>query len=287
LAGGDPVPSEAQNAEIQKWCADVSAAGKPFGWDLNPCKGVDWRKAGTSTEGRPLVYAEFGEKDAENTSLVFSSIHGDEITPFYLGMQLVEWLRSHQEEFGKKHHVRVIIAPLVNPDGFFRSPRTRMNARGVDLNRNFATKDWDSRALSSWKTRFRSDPRRYPGPSAHSEPETIFQEQLISKFHPRKILSIHAPLNFMDYDGPSALSLARFPKDYVKSCLALRSRLRAVSGGFFPGSLGNFAGQEMGIPTLTLELPTAEANRAESYWLKFKSGIQTMIQFEVPRGDAH
>ncbi len=55
-----------------------------------------------------------------------------------------------------------------------------------------------------------------------------------------------------------------------------------MSTGFFPGSLGNYAGQERGIPTFTLELPTANPNKAFEYWEKFKSGIQTVIHYEVP-----
>jgi protein MpaA len=86
----------------------------------------------------------------------------------------------------------------------------------------------------------------------------------------------------MDYDGPTYLSLARFPGQYVRECLKLRSRLKATSSGFFPGSLGNFAGQEMGIPTLTLELPTADALKAQSYWNQFSKGITVTIQYVVP-----
>jgi protein MpaA len=87
----------------------------------------------------------------------------------------------------------------------------------------------------------------------------------------------------MDYDGPTALSLAKFPRQYVRECLKLRSRLKAITSGFFPGSLGNFAGQELGIPTLTLELPTSDSRKAEAYWKKFSQGIKTMIEFVVPK----
>jgi len=99
---------------------------------------------------------------------------------------------------------------------------------------------------------------------------------------PQKILSIHSPLNFLDYDGPSSLALSRFPRDYTQECDRLRKSLKAVSGGFYPGSLGNYAGRELGIPTLTLELPSADAKKAENYWNQFSRGIRAMIQFTVP-----
>ncbi|MGP8154830.1 MAG: M14 family zinc carboxypeptidase [Smithella sp.] len=35
----------------------------------------------------------------------------------------------------------IVIAPLLNSDGFLSTPSTRVNANGVDINRNFPTKD--------------------------------------------------------------------------------------------------------------------------------------------------
>ena len=158
-----------------------------------------------------------------------------------------------------------------------------MNANGVDVNRNFATQDWQKKAHLLWRTRYRSDRRRFPGPKPMSEPETLFQESLIQKVRPQKILSIHSPLNHMDYDGPSSLHLSRFDKGYVREWEKLRVKLRAKSAGFFPGSLGNYADNELGIPTLTLELPSADPSKAARYWKQFTQGIRTMIQFTVPR----
>jgi protein MpaA len=197
-----------------------------------------------------------------------------------LGLQLVHWLKDHQTQLSK---TRVVIAPLVNPDGFFKKPKSRLNARGVDVNRNFATRDWKNLALAAWKKKYKSNPRRFPGNEPRSEPETLFQEELIRRVKPQKVLSIHSPLNYLDYDGPSALSLSRFPNDYTRECDRLRKQLRATSSGYFPGSLGNYAGRELGIPTLTLELPSADPRKAETYWKKFSQGISTMIHFSVPK----
>jgi protein MpaA len=265
--------------EIKKWCEEVAASVKQLKWNIEPCNGIRWQVGGKSFQGRPLVFAEFGDMDAVNTTLVFSTVHGDEITPLYVGIQLAQWLRERE---GQLTRTRVIVAPLVNPDGFFSTPRTRMNARGVDVNRNFATRDWTKLALENWKKRYKSDPRRFPGKEARSEPETKFQEDLIRRVRPQKILAIHSPLNMMDYDGPSNVTLSSFPSEYTKVCERLKKRLNAISSGFFPGSLGNYAGRELGIPTLTLELPSADPKQAERYWKKFSQGIRTMIQFTVP-----
>lgn len=272
------IPSSSATT-IPELCAQLKSSLATLKWKIEPCNGVDWKSLGTSVQGVPLIYTEFGKADAPNTTLVLTMVHGDEVTPLYLGIQIAHWIRENIATLG---NTRVVIAPLVNPDSFFSKPRKRVNARGVDVNRNFKTKDWDARALKLWQTNFHKNPRRFPGNTPNSEPETQFQVALLEKFKPQKILSVHAPLNFMDYDGPTTLSLARFPREYVRECLKLRTSLKAVSGGFYPGSLGNLAGRELGIPTLTLELPTADPRKAQLYWEKFKSGIRTMIEFKVP-----
>ncbi|MCC7441354.1 MAG: DUF2817 domain-containing protein [Bdellovibrionales bacterium] len=267
-------------AALKSWCADLDAEVNRLGWTLPPCDWRRWKLGGTSVRGRPLVYAEFGNAQAEeNTTLIFSMVHPDEITPLYVALQLVQWLGEHPQSLTE---ARVIVAPLVNPDGFYAERRTRTNANGVDVNRNFGTADWSREALQKWRKRFGGNPRRYPGTGPNSEPETRFQVRLIEEVQPHKVLSVHSPLNFMDYDGPMSIALKQFPKEYVHKCLELRSRVKAQHGGFFPGSLGNYAGQERGIPTLTLELPTADARHAHGYWERFKEGISTVIRFEVP-----
>lgn len=178
-----------------------------------------------------------------------------------------------------------MVAPLVNPDGHLRAKRTRVNANGVDVNRNFPTADWGERAMVLWKNKYRSDRRRFPGPSAGSEPETKFQQEMIKRFQPQKVLSIHSPLSFIDYDGPSSLALSRFPREYVRECVELKRQMKAISSGFFPGSLGNYLGQGQGIPTITLELPTADPRAAKRYWETFKKGIGTMIEYRVERAE--
>jgi len=51
--------------------------------------------------------------------------------------------------------------------------------------------------------------------------------------------------------------------------------------GFFPGSLGNYAGHERDIFTITLELPSSEANKAKEYFDKFQTSILKFINLSV------
>ncbi|MBC7385069.1 MAG: hypothetical protein H7301_02765 [Cryobacterium sp.] len=264
--------------EITQLCKSLQSGIEKYQWrGLKTCEGIHWKSESLSEEGRPLIYAEFGQPSSLNKTLILSMVHPDEITPLYLGFKIAHYIRERELDLKDAH---VIIAPLVNPDGFFKHPPTRMNARGVDVNRNFDTPLWREKALKEWTTRLGKNPRRFPGQEPASESETKFQVELIERFKPAKILSIHAPLNVTDYDGPNSLTLDRFPKEYVHACYQLRSRLRAKSTGYFPGSLGNFAGIEQGIPTITLELPSANPKLADGFWKKFQPGIHSMIQFK-------
>jgi murein peptide amidase A len=263
---------------MTQWCEDVRGAAERLKWKIDPCSKLDWKVGGYSVQGRPLVYADFGDARAKNVTLIFSMVHGDEITPLYLGLELARLL---DEQMNKMIDARVIVAPLVNPDGFFHLPKpTRVNAHGIDINRNFSTKDWQSNANRLWKVKYRSDPRRFPGKISSSEPETRFQEEMIRLFMPHKVLSIHSPLNFLDYDGPGTIQMPELPSLYVKECEKLKHRLKAVSGGFFPGSLGNYAGHR-GIPTITAELRSTDPRKAEQYWNQVRRWIETLIQFSV------
>jgi protein MpaA len=268
----------------QEWQAEAKRLGWSKGWSL-PCMDIDWQLFGESVQNRPLVFAVFGDhvqSARQNVTLILSSVHGDEVTPTYLAMRFIDSLLDHGES-PLLDHAQVIVAPIVNPDGFYAKPKTRTNAHGVDLNRNFLTKDWPLLAHKVWKTKFASNPRRFPGKQASSEPETRFQEYLIAKFKPHKILSVHSPLNFLDYDGPGAITLEQFPHAYTHRCYELKQALKAKHTGFFTGSLGNYAGKELGIPTVTLELPSGQSQQAYNYWQKFVPGIETLIQFLVPQ----
>ncbi len=265
--------------DIPTICEALDKAFQKRKWGSRPCREIAWKESGKSIRGRPLMYYEFGPVDATNVTLIFSMVHGDEITPLYVGFEIAHWAIENMKQYPK---TKLILAPLVNPDGFLDYPKSRLNARGVDCNRNFRTQDWERDAIRSWKKKFNSDKRRFPGTTPDSEPETLFQKKLIEKFNPNKIVSIHSPLNVIDYDGPDSLKLADFSDEYIQKCIELRKRVKAKSTGFFPGSLGNYSGQELGIPTITLELPTAQAEHAKKYWNDFKKGIVTAITYEVP-----
>ena len=134
------------------------------------------------------------------------------------------------------------IIPIANPDGLAK--KTRMNARGVDLNRNFPSLDWDALAHKYWVEKKNKDPRRNPGTSGGSEPETKCLMEHLTDFKPDFIVAIHTPYGVLDFDGPK-ISVPRY------------KWLPWVSLGTFPGSLGRYMWKDQRVPVLTVELRDA------------------------------
>jgi murein peptide amidase A len=172
--------------------------------------------------------------------LVLGGIHGDEMSSVAL---VFRWIALAQAQPAGIHWRFV---PGLNPDGLLQNKPTRVNANKVDLNRNFPTPGWQHEAAEHWVQRTRKDPRRWPGTSAQSEPETRFVVQTMSQWKPDLIVSIHAPYAVLDFDGPveAPQRLGKLFLDRV---------------GVFPGSLGNYGGMHRNVPVVTLELP--QANR--------------------------
>ncbi|WP_245606852.1 M14 family zinc carboxypeptidase [Simplicispira psychrophila] len=173
--------------------------------------------------------------------LVVGAIHGDELTSASLALHWIG-LAEKMQTLGQAVHWRFI--PVLNPDGLLASKPSRVNARGVDLNRNFNTPQWRRDAPLYWEKRTRKDPRRWPGPAPLSEPESQFLHAQMDAFQPQLVVSIHAPYGVLDFDGPHE------PPQRL-------GRLRLDRVGVFPGSLGHYGGIQQGMPVVTIELDHA------------------------------
>ena len=192
-----------------------------------------------SVNGTSLYTRDVKPDDAKLRVLVLGGIHGDEMSSTSVALHWINLIKQNPTEV----HWRFI--PLLNPDGLQAKPSKRVNAHGVDLNRNFPTPNWYKQAKIYWEQRTKKDPRRWPGPSPLSEPESKFLHTEMERFKPNLIVSIHAPFGVLDFDGPSVPpgKLGRLYLDQV---------------GIYPGSLGNYGGIHKRIPVVTIELPHAQ-----------------------------
>lgn len=194
---------------------------------------------GRSPLGTPL---EVWRPQGRCRMLIFAGIHGEEAeTTFALS-------RALRQLLDPSPHCAVVLA--ANPDGLVRG--TRGNARGVELNRNFPTRDWQPNPVPHRSTL--EDPRDVmlsPGPHPGSEPETQALIALIADLKPEVVISLHAPLACIDDANQSALG----------HWLAERTGMPLVAdvGYPTPGSFGTWGG-ENGVPVITYEFPLSNAD---------------------------
>jgi len=205
---------------------------------------------GRSVQGRPILVQIVGE--GTDTALIMGSIHGDEPAAAVLVNGLVRHLQDNPQLLVGH---RAVLLPVANPDGLIA--RTRENAHGIDLNRNFEAANRVDNSTN--------------GLRSLTEPEAQALQSVIQEFAPSRIVTVHQPLNCIDYDGPGQAIAARM----AQSCDLPVKKLGAK-----PGSLGSYTGETLGIPTITLELP-AEASKMSglTLWQKYGKALMAAVVY--------
>ncbi|HJU70677.1 MAG TPA: M14 family zinc carboxypeptidase [Paucimonas sp.] len=224
----------------------------------------------TSLQGFPILMRQIpaARKSGNETPLrilLLGGIHGDELTASAIVFQWMQWMNGPLAQGFQWN-----IVPVLNPDGLLAARPKRVNAHGVDLNRNFPTPGWQQDAPRYWAKATHSDPRRYPGAAPLSEPESRWVSEEMERFRPHVIISVHAPFGVLDFDGP-----ATPPRRF--------GRLIFNRVGVYPGSLGNYSGVHKNVPVITIELPNALAMPSEAEARRIWQDMLSWIQRNVPR----
>jgi murein peptide amidase A len=131
---------------------------------------------GRSSEDRPIkaIAVNGGARDDRGSGprvLAIGCIHGDECAGIAAVRRAYFCRRPDAGD--------LIVVRNLNPDGLALG--TRLNGRGVDLNRNFA---------SDWRPIGRGDPE-HSGPAAFSEPEARIARRLIRRLRPEVTIWFH------------------------------------------------------------------------------------------------
>ncbi len=191
------------------------------------------RLVGRSVRGVPIRVQVLGE--GMDTTLIIATIHGNEPAGTPLVHKLTDHLTANPELLSGR---QVVIMDVANPDGM--AADTRENSRGIDLNRNFETAN---RVNNSGH-----------GLQPLSEPESRAIQTTILQYSPDRIITLHQPLNCIDYDGPGK-ALAMY--------MARHCPLPVKKLGARPGSLGSYTGEDLKIPTITVELPRSASELSD------------------------
>lgn len=246
---------------------------------LAQCQGSALQVSGTvSNKGFPLLIRDIPANvnlttPAQKTPiriLLIGGIHGDEKTASAIVFKWLDKLNSTATLSTNEFHWK--IAPVVNPDGMLAPKSTRVNAHGVDLNRNFPTPNWLVEAPEYWRKKTKSDPRRFPGKAPLSEPESRWVFNQMEQFQPDVIISVHAPFGVLDFDG-SGTPPSKF------------GRLMFNRVGVYPGSLGNYGGLHKDIPVVTIELPNSQLMPSDAevtrIWQDMVNWVQQNISSQI------
>jgi murein peptide amidase A len=175
---------------------------------------------GHSVDHRPIWAVRVGSATAPHTMLVVGSIAGDEPG----GIAVVDALARLAPLSG----VQLWLVADMNPDGI--EQKSRRNAHGVDLNRNFPF---------DWRRGTPAGSRYDPGPRPLSEPESRAIASFILRLRPAITVWLHQPYGLVDdSEGPlwaerlvssaTGLALARLA-DYPGSAIGWENRLRPRS----------------------------------------------------------
>lgn len=208
---------------------------------------------GTSVRRLPILSFVLGQ--GPDVTFFLATIHGDEPAGTPLVRHLGKYLQQNPHLMTGR---TVVLLSVTNPDGV--AYNSRFNANGVDLNRNFPASNRVNDKQS--------------GATSLSEPEARVIRQLIEQYSPDRIISIHQPLACIDYDGPGttlAVQMAQYCDLPVK-------RL-----GPKPGSLGSYAGVDMGIPIITFEMLQDDSELdSDTLWRRYGKALIAAVVYPDP-----
>lgn len=219
---------------------------------------------GTSVRGSGLTAYKFGNG---GTKIIYiGGLHGNEKSSV---LTLNSWIddleRNYQDIPADKS---VIVIPNASPDSYDSS--SRLNANGVDLNRNFPSNNWQSGVHIPGGIYLENG----GGTNALSEPEANALANYLIGASPRLILTYHATAGAVIYN--EAVDSSAYSSVYSK--LSGYSNLSSSQeDGLFnyptTGELEDWLRDKRNVPTLLVELATQYSNN----FTRNKSAMWAML----------
>ncbi len=224
-------------------------------------------RAGWTGLGRPI--SGFVAGKGKKCIALIGAVHAGEAGA-ELMVHAVDRLLAGQPSLFDR--VRVVCLPVVNLDERERLARgcpwyLRVNARGVDINRNFPT-DWKNIEHGYGYESDDQDAMTYRGPRPASEPETRAVMSMIRKERPEAVYAFHCLASICG-GFFFAAGAAKGDRAYEARCraaalpygkaLAPEVPSRELIGyGCTSGSLAAWCYRELGIPAFDIEMSRHE-----------------------------
>ncbi|HET8955536.1 MAG TPA: M14 family zinc carboxypeptidase [Solirubrobacterales bacterium] len=184
---------------------------------------------GRSVQGRSIEVHQLGDPRWSGELLVFGCIHGDEC-----GAGSIEPLTGGCPD----PSADVFLVPSLDPDG--AAAGSRLNARGVDLNRNFP---------SGWRPGGRRGDPEYPGPRPFSEPETRVAARIVGALRPAATIWFH------QFHGTRPFVRAWGGSEPAGRHFAALARMPFRAMRWPAGTGPNWQNHRYGAPAFVVELP--------------------------------
>jgi hypothetical protein len=186
--------------------------------------------------------------------LLMGGVHGDEPLGVLLAQQTLEFIKENEKQI----KLPWILIPCLNVDGYKKN--TRVNGRGVDLNRNYPSKDW---APTAEKERYN------PGPHPGSEAEIKGVVQLLKNYNPRLVIHCHSWKPMVVCAGDSGL------RDAERLSKSSGYEVKPEIGYPTPGSLSQYGWWDHKIPVICIE--EADEAKPNTVWTHFGQGLREIF----------
>lgn len=192
--------------------------------------------------------------------LLMGGVHGDEPLGVLLAQQTLQFLKENESAV----KLPWILIPCLNVDGY--KANTRVNGRGVDLNRNYPSQ--------SWSPEYEKE-RYFPGKEAGSEPEVRGVVSLLQTYKPRLVIHCHSWKPMIVCAGDPGR------RDADRLSRSTGYEVVPEIGYPTPGSLSQYGWWDNKIPVICIE--EADESAPDSVWPRFKEGMREIFLDASPR----
>lgn len=215
----------------------------------------NWKKSAKQRSIELFHSPHFNWSFGQKAPVFIGGVHGDEPEGVRLAEELLKWLSAQDHS---QLLTPWVVIPCLNVDGYAENSRT--NANGVDLNRNYPSKNW---------VKTDKIDRYYSGPTPGSEPETQAIMELISQIHPGIVMHFHSWHPCVVATGQPAVPFARHLSH--SSGYDLKEHI----GYDTPGSLSQYGWHDHQIPIICTE--EQEHSNLDHTWKNFGPGLIEII----------